>query len=51
MPSLAMDKANHTLKLLAELPDPVQELFPQLESLDTFHLFPKLPIEVRYKIW
>lgn len=35
-----------------ELPDPKHQLFIQLgEDLDTFTLFPKLPIEIRPRIW
>lgn len=42
----------HTLALLQdELPDPEQELYFQRFPTATFHLFPKLPAELRIKIW
>jgi hypothetical protein len=35
-----------------ELPDKEQQLSPQLgKDLDTFTLFPELPLEVRLRIW
>lgn len=47
-----MDDLTDILQLLRELPDFVQDLFPQLgEPLDTFTLFPKLPLELRLKVW
>jgi len=42
----------HTLALLQdEFPDPEQELYFQRLPTTTFHLFPKLPTELRIKIW
>jgi hypothetical protein len=48
-----MDDFTDTLHLLqSELPDPFQELFFQaIQTLDAFHLFLKLPIEMRLMIW
>jgi hypothetical protein len=49
-----MDEVIDAFELLAlELPDPEQELSPQNlgPKLETFTIFPKLPIELRRMIW
>ncbi|KAF8851697.1 hypothetical protein BDZ45DRAFT_750422 [Acephala macrosclerotiorum] len=40
------------LRLFKELPDPNYGLFPQpCDNLHLFTLFPKLPLELRQKVW
>jgi len=49
-----MEEAKLALVLehLIELPDPEEELFiQQSQNLETFYPFPRLPIELRNKIW
>jgi hypothetical protein len=44
-----MDEMASTLALLQLLPDPNQDLF--IQALNEFIIFPKLPLELRHKIW
>ncbi|KAE8443157.1 hypothetical protein EG329_002326 [Mollisiaceae sp. DMI_Dod_QoI] len=51
--SFAMNEAQNTLQLFGELPNPDQGLFVQTSPDDfrEFTLFPKLPVEIRLRIW